>query len=94
MIRPNFSIWLTKPTPEVMLMGIQVLSPTFSVLIDATDPSVTVVHSPASRNSGNRSLGVREVLQVEGASCSLFCCSLELEAPATLFVLLLICAES
>src|ERR1035441_7427556 len=57
MIRPNFSIWLTKPTPEVMLMGMQVLSPTFSVLSDATDPSISVVHPSASRNSGKRSLG-------------------------------------
>ena len=39
-------------------MGMQVLSPTFSVLTEATDPSVSVVHPGASRNSGKRSLGV------------------------------------
>ena len=57
MIRPNLSIWLTRPTPDVMLMGMQVLSPTFAVLIFATEPSASVVHPPVSLNSGNRSFG-------------------------------------
>lgn len=57
MIRPNLSIWLIKPTPEVMLMGMQFLFPTFSVLIFTTDPSVSVVHAPTSLNFGNRSFG-------------------------------------
>ena len=57
MIRPNLSIWLTKPTPDVMLMGMHVLSPTFAVLIFATEPRASVIHDPASRNSGNRNFG-------------------------------------